>query len=52
MHQTWRAGCVSNDQCNLAIIGQHAYGLEQCVAPGVVETVRDVDPIRVELITS
>jgi hypothetical protein len=43
-------GGVSDEQGNAAIVGQFAYGVDQRVGAGVVETIGDFDMSRVELL--
>jgi hypothetical protein len=50
MNEAWRSGGVSDEQSDLAIVGKPAYGIDQGIAAGVVETVGDLDPILVKLI--
>ena len=42
------AGGVADEQRNVAIVGKLAHGVDQCIGAGVVETIGDLHPVRVE----
>jgi len=50
VYQAWCTRCVSNEQSDLAVLRELADGIDQGVAPCVVETALEFHMIRVELI--
>ena len=45
MHQAWCAWSVSDKQCDMAVVGKIAYGVDQRIGAGVVEALGNFNPI-------
>ena len=42
---------MADEKSNVGIVGKFAHSVDQCIGAGVVETIGDFHPLRIELIT-